>query len=79
MPSKVRFLTPAQRDLEGSSLWYENQGNGLGLQFIAVIEDCLLTRLLKSKKWAVGIPFDSVFLAGDRTPYNYLFLPYLDP
>lgn len=74
MPSKVRFLPSAQQDLEESSLWYETQGSGLGLQFVAAVEDCLAIIQDHPHAFTEVIPGVRRILT-KRFPYAIYYLP----
>ena len=45
---RVRFLTPAQRELHDAVAWYDEQAPGLGLEFLDELDRAV--RLLKMLK-----------------------------
>ena len=46
---KVRFLTPAQRELDDAVAWYDEQAAGLGLEFLDEFDRAVRRRPLISR------------------------------
>lgn len=69
---KIEFLEPAQAELDEAFLWYEEQRQGLGYEFIDEVDEALKRLSYRPKAYA-PIEHDVRRCLLKRFPYGVIF------
>lgn len=69
---KIEFIEPAQAELDEAFLWYEEQRQGLGYEFLDEFEESL-QRLSSHPEAYAPIEFDVRRCLLKRFPYGVIF------
>lgn len=69
---KVRFLTPADREVDDAVIWYEKQSPGLGIEFLDELDR--VVRLVKNHPLsALQIESEIRRFLFTRFPYSLIY------